>query len=513
MSFRTRKFLGISLGLLALVVAMIAFAVWLFYFVEDARGSNAWASTLKQIRDAGEPATLQDLIPPPIPDEQNLAALPLFRLEPDYHHNNEIHDVALEQALELVLPSTETLPLGGNWMFGRETNFGPLAKYIAERYRKVIGQDPGTLNAAAQIDAVSPALADLRLESRARPHARFDRDYISQPVYNRPLGPITLLIKLTKAFNLHALAALSSHQADVALDDIEVTLKLEEGSRRDPILISGLVAVGDNTIQLQSFWQGLHDHAWTDPQLARLQDDFSRIDFLADFQLCLRGEGLGMYAPMMDYLRDHRDQTRLLGGSVSRDEDDNAAPDLSEMVGWLAPRGWFDMIKADGVRFDYRGAREPIDLAARRVYPEKAKHFIDELNTLSPYSLSNILLRVAGGPIMKSAHNFSDAQARADMAEIACALERFRLAHGTYPKALDALDTRAPHGLPHDPITGDPYIYRLRPDGTYLLYSVGWNQVDDGGKIATKPDGKAIDSEHGDLVWPCPDAKPLLPEP
>jgi hypothetical protein len=49
-------------------------------------------------------------------------------------------------------------------------------------------------------------------------------------------------------------------------------------------------------------------------------------------------------------------------------------------------------------------------------------------------------------------------------------------------------------------MNGEPYHYRLKPDGTFLLYSVGWNQKDDGGKVGRK-DG-AVDHLEGDWPWP-----------
>jgi len=54
-------------------------------------------------------------------------------------------------------------------------------------------------------------------------------------------------------------------------------------------------------------------------------------------------------------------------------------------------------------------------------------------------------------------------------------------------------------------MNGQAYHYKLQPDGTYLLYSVGWNLVDDGGKVAYKPNdpAHAFNREHGDWVWPC----------
>jgi hypothetical protein len=85
-------------------------------------------------------------------------------------------------------------------------------------------------------------------------------------------------------------------------------------------------------------------------------------------------------------------------------------------------------------------------------------------------------------------------------AQIVCALERYRLAHGEYPEAL------APQfieKLPHDIIGGKPLHYRRTNSGRFLLYSVGWNETDDGGHIALTKGGSE-DREHGDWVWHYP---------
>ncbi len=55
---------------------------------------------------------------------------------------------------------------------------------------------------------------------------------------------------------------------------------------------------------------------------------------------------------------------------------------------------------------------------------------------------------------------------------------------------------------------GEPYHYKLNADVTYLLYSVGWNQKDDEGKVVYKVnDRQAINREQGDWVWPSPKNK------
>jgi hypothetical protein len=72
-----------------------------------------------------------------------------------------------------------------------------------------------------------------------------------------------------------------------------------------------------------------------------------------------------------------------------------------------------------------------------------------------------------------------------------------KLKHKKYPAKL--ADLEAP--LPHDPYTGKPYDYKPDPKGSYQLYGVGWNQKDDGGKVAFASPAGNVDREKGDLVW------------
>jgi hypothetical protein len=92
-----------------------------------------------------------------------------------------------------------------------------------------------------------------------------------------------------------------------------------------------------------------------------------------------------------------------------------------------------------------------------------------------------------------TAHN----QTLANEAQIVCALGRYRLAHDEYPATLDALVPQFIEKLPHDIIGGQPLIYRRTGDGKFLLYSVGWNETDDGGTASDK-------MGQGDWVWQYP---------
>jgi hypothetical protein len=65
--------------------------------------------------------------------------------------------------------------------------------------------------------------------------------------------------------------------------------------------------------------------------------------------------------------------------------------------------------------------------------------------------------------------------------------------------------------LPHDIINGQPLHYRRTADGQFVLYSVGWNETDDGGVAIMKPDSNPRDEskslvgmDYGDWVWRYP---------
>jgi subtilase family serine protease len=56
--------------------------------------------------------------------------------------------------------------------------------------------------------------------------------------------------------------------------------------------------------------------------------------------------------------------------------------------------------------------------------------------------------------------------------------------------------------LPHDIINGQPLHYRRTADGQFVLYSIGWNETDDGGVVVlNKGSSSTVDINRGDWVW------------
>ena len=88
---------------------------------------------------------------------------------------------------------------------------------------------------------------------------------------------------------------------------------------------------------------------------------------------------------------------------------------------------------------------------------------------------------------------------------VACALERHRLKHGKYPDTTAALVPEFIDKVPHDVMTGTPLKFRLTPDGRFTLYSIGFDERDDGGTVVLRSSGgsspPSLDYERGDWVW------------
>ncbi len=109
-----------------------------------------------------------------------------------------------------------------------------------------------------------------------------------------------------------------------------------------------------------------------------------------------------------------------------------------------------------------------------------------------------MLLPALGKVSLKAAK----AQTAADQAALACALERFRLTNGQFPEKLDALAPRFIDNIPNDVISGQPLKYRRLDEGKFLLYSVGWNETDNGGTVVlTREKSRTVDFTQGDWVW------------
>ena len=102
------------------------------------------------------------------------------------------------------------------------------------------------------------------------------------------------------------------------------------------------------------------------------------------------------------------------------------------------------------------------------------------------------------------------AQTLVNQAIIACALERYRIEHGSYPDSLAPVTLADGKPLPVDILTELPMGYRKTVNGKYALWCVSLNGTDHDG-------ARVLDQEHpektkfrdetydGDWVWDFPE--------
>jgi hypothetical protein len=162
---------------------------------------------------------------------------------------------------------------------------------------------------------------------------------------------------------------------------------------------------------------------------------------------------------------------------------------------WFWPRGWtyqnmvniplLELKPLDGFDLTH-------DTIAPRKFAEASREFDKFFRHKSPYKL---LAAIAIPNFSRAEQTTAHNQTMANEAQIVCALERYRLAHGEYPGTLDALIPQFIDKIPHDIVGGEPLIYRPTADGKFLLYSIGWNETDNGGTSG------GSDFTKGDWVW------------
>ena len=196
-----------------------------------------------------------------------------------------------------------------------------------------------------------------------------------------------------------------------------------------------------------------------------------------------------------------RDRNLEIAASFSSDGTSNA-PTWREYLFNLAPKGWFDRNKAIIARLHTDYSLPAIDPISRRFDITKLSQFSSQSAAAIEGDRRLYIAGMVLPAVDKAAFKFALGQVDLDLARVACALERHRLSKGRYPESLAVLKPEFLAAIPHDIMDGQPLRYRLN-DGKFVLYSIGFNQSDDGGKAVFKEGNgkKTWQREEGDWVW------------
>jgi hypothetical protein len=243
----------------------------------------------------------------------------------------------------------------------------------------------------------------------------------------------------------------------------------------------------------------LANHQWTAAQLAELDAELARLNFVADYQLAMRGEMDFGQIGEMEYLRHHPEQL----SNLSDGGDDNPPP--GGIIVHFIPSGWFYQNQLHCARPMVELILPVADMSRQTISPEKIRKADATIAAQTRRPNAFNFMEHLFLPSLGDAAHFAYGQAGVDLARTAIALERYRLAHGEYPGTLDALAPQFMEKVPHDVIGGGPLHYRRTDDGQFVLYSVGWNERDDGGVVVfNKGSTQVVNRDEGDWVWRYP---------
>ncbi len=509
------RYFFVILGLLALVA--------LYYLEEDWRGQRTWQNYQAELKTQGLPTAASDLIPPPVSDAENFAMTPLLasvfnqaagsQMWPERKAVERVQTFSggysrattrrdsgpghpanswLLSGIDLVACYGAVLESTNSPYSEREKSITPKVT-LSEAARGIL----------ASLADLQPVFDELRSSSK-RPYARFNLQYDDPNPEEILLPHLSLLKSLCQLLQVRACAELALDKSDAAFGDVQLMLRLMNATRQEPIIISQLVRFALLHLALQPIAEGIPQ--WSDAQLRQLELELEQIDFCADTKRALEAEAVFFGRRVIDYVwqSQRRGSAAVLAGFGDQWQGNLA---IVGLLIRMAPHGWFYLEQVNQERMVQDDLLPTIDLKDHEISPgatRRAESRIAQLTGCSPVTLflrhrffSGLLLPATAKVTQRTAF----AQTGAGLASLACALERCRRAQGAYPNSLDSLVPRFIDRLPHDVINGKPLIYRLDSGGQYLLYSVGWNEKDDGGSFAAGKEDRSVVQDQGDWVW------------
>jgi hypothetical protein len=450
-------------------LAMLATLIAMFYTEEDWRGKRAWENCKRELQAKGETLDWNALIPPPVPDDQNFFKAPGMTKWFVKMTNTPPQPYTSEFA------GLSTNKLNGTTI----TNVSDARSYLqwSDQFRP-------------QLDQVREALK--------RPYARIDCDY-SDPAYIQ-IPNFIAARSLAQVLARRTESYLLLGQPDKALDELtflDDSRRIMEGAPtgKPMTLVAAMINVAVTGLYADVIAEGMQSHAWQEPQLAAIQQQLEGINLPPMVRESLHdGEQVGSSCWLQT--ASAAELFKMLVGTLPAQKKTVSWLQTIEKMKWeLMPQGWRYQ-NSVLMTMQIENWADGLDLTNNLISPHKidmtTKVLSADLNHVGPYNfIAAMAIPNFSRAYMVTAHN----QTMVNEAQIACALERYRLANDAYPETLDALVPQFVEKLPHDIIGGQPLIYHPTDNGKFLLYSVGWNEMDDGGKSG------GTDFTKGDWVW------------
>jgi hypothetical protein len=346
------------------------------------------------------------------------------------------------------------------------------------------------------------------------------------------LPHLAVLKNLTQTLGCRVLLVLHDGNQAAAWTNLMAATCLVTAWKTEPAEVSHLVRFGNARLVFDITWQALQTNGWTDDQLARLQQEWESADFLTDLP------EIAAFRRASDVKEFEYDELQSQRAGAQPNESSRPSFDefLHEALSdpfslwgkmnyqWSQReyfRGGMYEDEKDLLLFyrdrelELRKAVQAQTWAQMRQLPGvtnkvffQSKYPSRIQSMLNLHEIQMAFLKQGATLLGRAA----EAEARRRILIAAITLERYRGKYGSYPNTLGELAPEFLKTVPLDFMDGQPFRYRLIDGSHFLLYSVGLDCVDHGGKLPaheweTRFPGGATRYEApppADIVWPLP---------
>jgi len=145
----------------------------------------------------------------------------------------------------------------------------------------------------------------------------------------------------------------------------------------------------------------------------------------------------------------------------------------------MSPEDWEKMMRSDVTTY-WEAAEEYFEMPLPDFIKNDAVGKLGALADTGEGRRPLNMMTILGGSLPRARVLSARSELHRTVIDAELALARYRLKHGRYPDKVDEVkNLMLTDGI--DPFSGKPLLYRLEDDGSFTIWSVGENLVDDGG--------------------------------
>jgi hypothetical protein len=417
-----------------------------------------------ELRKSGEQLSLSDLVPP-------------FSSEALAYHR-EIEELGSQLSLSPIDPGLLSMM--------NRTN-GSFAPVLWEQPAPVRGKNGGTWeDFARQMEGEEAALSQIReMLDRAPKGSVYDR---TAPVSNMSVLNWVRRRRIAQALTGAVVNHLHQSQWSSASTNLHALISLcclhDEGG----LLIDRMIQVAITSMAVAATWEALQAPGWNEERLARLQEDWLRVEFLKGLAGTMERErawGLSVYEMVRTNMTPNPRQTPNLGTAF---EDSIYTPfwetfwaEDDELLFLRTTQLLLASLRQAETNHSYSLVAAGVTSAIRDA--EAQKSIFDR------FRFQGVRLMLPNW--QKACSSLFRTEATRQLAIAAIAVRRHQSKHRQLPGTLVQLVPEFLPSVPPDVMNGDSVRYRIIGADRFIIFSAGTN-------------GIAEDAGGDDLSWPVP---------